>query len=179
MTLAVPLAGDERVGASDAAASPLRRTAWWPLALVGIAGLALATGLAIVDALPVGVVADDAFYVILARALANGEGYRALNVPGHPAGTHFPPGYPALLALVSFVAPPFPASIAVFKALNAVNLLRVSKQGELEGFDLDQHGASAYPEYVISTLTASHAIEGDSVSVPRMTAAAAAVADAK
>ncbi len=60
----------------------------------------------------------------------------------------------------------FAAAMAMFKALNAVNLLRVSKQGELEGFDLDQHGASAYPEYVISTLTASHAIEGDSVSAP-------------
>jgi hypothetical protein len=56
----------------------------------------------------------------------------------------------------------------MFKALNAVNMLRVSKQGELEGFDLDQHGASAYPEYVISTLTASHAIEGDSVGAARL-----------
>jgi len=62
----------------------------------------------------------------------------------------------------------FAAAMAMFKALNAVNLLRVSKQGELEGFDLDQHGASAYPEYVISTLTASHAIEGDSVGATRM-----------
>ena len=85
-------------------------------------GLGLATGLAIVDALPVGVVADDAFYVILARALATGQGYHVLNVPGHPAGTHFPPGYPALLALLSFVAPAFPASVAAFKAFNAVFL---------------------------------------------------------
>ncbi len=29
----------------------------------------------------------------------------------------------------------FAAAMAMFKALNAVNLLRVSKQGELEGFD--------------------------------------------
>jgi Amt family ammonium transporter len=72
----------------------------------------------------------------------------------------------------------FAAAMAMFKALNAVNLLRVSKQGELEGFDLDQHGASAYPEYVISTLTASHAIEGDTESAPRM-AASAVPADAK
>jgi Amt family ammonium transporter len=72
----------------------------------------------------------------------------------------------------------FAAAMAMFKALNAVSLLRVSKQGELEGFDLDQHGASAYPEYVISTLTASHAIEGDGVSLPRM-AASAVPADAK
>jgi len=122
VTLAVPLEVDERGGTSDAAAEPVRRTAWWPLALVAVAGLALATGLAIVDALPAGVVADDAFYVILARALATGQGYHVLNVPGHPAGTHFPPGYPALLALLSFVAPAFPASVAVFKAVNALFL---------------------------------------------------------
>ncbi|HEX7978115.1 MAG TPA: hypothetical protein VF461_05895 [Gemmatimonadaceae bacterium] len=122
MTLAAPLAVEERDGSSDATAVPARRTAWWPLALVAVAGLGLATGLAIVDALPVGVVADDAFYVILARALATGQGYHVLNVPGHPAGTHFPPGYPALLALLSFVAPAFPASVAVFKAFNALFL---------------------------------------------------------
>ncbi|MEI9947993.1 MAG: ammonium transporter [Pseudomonadota bacterium] len=72
----------------------------------------------------------------------------------------------------------FVTAMVMFKALNAVSLLRVSQQGELEGFDLDQHGASAYPEYVISTLTASHAIEGDTVSAPRM-AATSVVADAK
>ena len=72
----------------------------------------------------------------------------------------------------------FAAAMVMFKALNAVSLLRVSKQGELEGFDLDQHGASAYPEYVISTLTASHAVEGDAVSAPSM-AGAARMADAK
>jgi Amt family ammonium transporter len=54
----------------------------------------------------------------------------------------------------------FAAAMVMFKALDAIKLLRVSAQGELEGFDLDQHGASAYPEYVISTLTAGHAVDG-------------------
>ena len=56
----------------------------------------------------------------------------------------------------------FAAAMVMFKALDAVKVLRVSTQGELEGFDLDQHGASAYPEFVISTLTASHAVSGSS-----------------
>jgi Amt family ammonium transporter len=30
--------------------------------------------------------------------------------------------------------------------------LRVSKEGELEGLDLHEHGISAYPEYVISSI---------------------------
>jgi hypothetical protein len=123
VTLAVPL--DHAVSSQPSAAldvAPHRATAWWPIALACVGTLALATGIAIVDGLPVGVVADDSFYVILARALASGEGYRYLNVPGHPAGTHFPPGYPALLAVLSFVVPAFPESVVGFKMLNAVFL---------------------------------------------------------
>lgn len=94
----------------------------WPLALLAVGALALGMGLAVVDARVVGVVHDDAMYVILARALASGEGYRYLNLPGAPAATHFPPGYPAFLAVVSWFAPAFPASVMVFKALNALLL---------------------------------------------------------
>jgi hypothetical protein len=119
----VPLDHDEPARPAVALDVATRRTAVsWPVALGCVGALALAAGIAIVDALPVGVVADDSFYVILARALASGEGYRYLNVPGHPAGTHFPPGYPALLALLSFVLPAFPASVVAFKLLNAVFL---------------------------------------------------------
>jgi hypothetical protein len=127
VTLAVPIEHEPSprpfAAADDA---PRRATSWWPLALVAVGALALGVGLAIVDGLPVGVVADDSFYLILARAIATGEGYRYLNVPGHPAATHFPPGYPALLALVSLVAPAFPASAVVFKALNALFLSAAS-----------------------------------------------------
>jgi len=122
VTLAVPLDHDALARPPVAADGAARRTAWWPVALACVGALALATGIAIVDALPVGVVADDSFYVILARALASGEGYRYLNVPGHPAGTHFPPGYPALLAILSFLVPAFPASVVAYKAMNAVFL---------------------------------------------------------
>jgi hypothetical protein len=94
----------------------------WRLGLVLVGAIALAAGLAVVEPYPVGVVHDDAMYVILARSLASGEGYRFLNLPGAPAATHFPPGYPALLALVSVIAPQFPASVIVFKALNALFL---------------------------------------------------------
>ncbi len=51
------------------------------------------------------------------------------------------------------------------------------RQGELEGLDLDQHGISAYPEYVISTLTASHAVTSGSVSAAAMAAAETANAE--
>ena len=44
----------------------------------------------------------------------------------------------------------FTVACVLMFGLNAVGLLRVSKEGELEGLDLHEHGISAYPEYVIS-----------------------------
>jgi hypothetical protein len=79
----------------------------------------LAIGLALIDALPVGVALDDAMYVTLAKALATGQGYRWLNLPGAPPATHFPPGYPALLALIWRAFPSFPGNVLAFKAANA------------------------------------------------------------
>ncbi len=95
-------------------------SARWRIAVLLIGALALATGLAVQDVQPVGVFHDDAMYVILAKSLATGEGYRYLNLPGTPVATHFPPGYPALLAMIWRFAPPFPANLAAFKAMNAV-----------------------------------------------------------
>ncbi|MBA3671277.1 MAG: hypothetical protein H0W68_04560 [Gemmatimonadaceae bacterium] len=92
----------------------------WGLALVVIGGLALCAALLTIDNALVGVAYDDAMYVILARSIATGEGFRYLNVPGHPAATHFPPGFPAVLAAISSVAPEFPDNVVWFKGLNAV-----------------------------------------------------------
>ncbi len=43
---------------------------------------------------------DGAGYAVLGEALASGRGYREINLPGSPRHAHFPPGYPAALALV-------------------------------------------------------------------------------
>jgi hypothetical protein len=65
---------------------------------------------------------DDGMYVILAKSLATGHGYRWLNLPGAPPATHFPPGYPAVLSLLWRAFPSFPANVLAFKAFNAVLL---------------------------------------------------------
>src|ERR1700730_2310570 len=88
----------------------VRATSWWPMALIGLAALGFAMGVLIIDGAPVGVFADDAFYVLLARSVAEGQGFRFLNLPGSPAATHFPPGYPLVLAGLWRVAPSFPAN---------------------------------------------------------------------
>lgn len=89
----------------------------------GVAALVvLAVGIAIIDQYPVGVVHDDGMYMILAKSLATGHGYRYINLPGEPHATHFPPGYPLLLSLLWRVGPAFPANVVFFKIVNAVLL---------------------------------------------------------
>lgn len=46
----------------------------------------------------------------------------------------------------------FGVALALMYAVNATGTLRVSREGELYGLDVHEHGISAYPEYVISAL---------------------------
>lgn len=68
----------------------------------------------------VGAVQDDGIYVILGKALASGQGYRYLHLPGAPHGIHFPPLYPALLAVLWRIAPAFPGNVVVFQFANVL-----------------------------------------------------------
>src|SRR5205823_7441448 len=45
----------------------------------------------------------------------------------------------------------FASAFAVMYVVNAMGILRVSAEGEMQGLDLHEHGISAYPEYVISS----------------------------
>lgn len=84
------------------------------------AAIALAVTMAAFQPLPVGIWVDDGHYVVLARALASGHGYRYLNLPGEPFATHFPPGYPALLAVLTRMVPEFPLNVRLFTFANAL-----------------------------------------------------------
>src|SRR5450432_1233723 len=46
----------------------------------------------------------------------------------------------------------FSVALIVMYAINAMGLLRISAEGENYGLDLHEHGISAYPEYVISSM---------------------------
>src|ERR1700687_1107644 len=41
------------------------------------------------------------------------------------------------------------ASVVLMYSVKATGTLRVSREGEIEGLDLHEHGMVAYPEYVI------------------------------
>ncbi|HKW47258.1 MAG TPA: hypothetical protein VJN70_07430 [Gemmatimonadaceae bacterium] len=100
-----------------------RLQVWLPW-LVG--ALTLVAAVHAIEPLPVGVFYDDAQYVVLAKSLATGEGYRFINLPGAPFGTHFPPGYPAFLALLWQISPAFPENVALMKFANAILLAVVA-----------------------------------------------------
>lgn len=101
---------------SDAQGALDRRT------LVATLAIAVLLGLFAMNDMPVGIFQDDGHYLILSRALAFGDGYRYTNLPGAPAGTHFPPGFPLLLAPLWWVAPHFPGNVVFFKLINVALL---------------------------------------------------------
>ncbi|MDB4874729.1 MAG: hypothetical protein JWM41_1175 [Gemmatimonadetes bacterium] len=119
-----------------------------------------------IDTLPAGVVFDDGMYVVLAKSLATGHGYSWLHLPGTPAATHFPPGYPALLSLIWRLFPVFPGNVLAFKGLNACLLTAVAvgivffayRRLNLPAFGacaLAIAGCLSVPTLVLSTLVMS------------------------
>ncbi len=63
---------------------------------------------------------DDSVYIVTARALARGEGYRISSLPGAIHQTKYPPLYPAVLALLWIIFPQFPANIIAFKLASVI-----------------------------------------------------------
>ena len=61
---------------------------------------------------------DDAIYVSTAKALAQGEGYRLINLPNSPVQTKYPFLYPALLAVIWKLWPSFPDNLLAMQWLS-------------------------------------------------------------
>jgi len=62
----------------------------------------------------------------------------------------------------------FGIAMVVMYLVNATGTLRVSREGELYGLDLHEHGISAYPEYVISALAAPAGLAEQQQKEPAM-----------
>lgn len=88
-------------------------------AALAAAAAALAGGALALNRFLVGVFYDDGLYAGLAIALARGQGYVHLNLPGTPAAVHYPPLYPLVLAPLFGLLPLGAAAFAA-KLLNLV-----------------------------------------------------------
>lgn len=73
----------------------------------------------------VGMFVDDAWYVLLAKALATGQGYTLINSPSAGILPLYPPGFPWLLSLAYRLAPQFPQNVWLFKSISIAAMLGV------------------------------------------------------
>lgn len=122
---------------ADASSGAASGTAWRgldePRAALVAALITLVVGLATITPDLIGVFFDDAIYVLIAQAIADGQGFVNPQLPGAPPAVHYPPLYPLLLAAVLKIAPPFPAGLAWMKFVNPV-LLAFAAYGLTIGF---------------------------------------------
>lgn len=61
---------------------------------------------------------DDGVYVALGKAIAAGEGYRSIHLAGDPVQVKYPPGYPALLAVLWWIGGSLPNVAGMIRLLN-------------------------------------------------------------
>ena len=85
-------------------------------AVLALGGLLLVIVYAIAISTPAtGLFHDDGIYVVTARALAEGQGYRIISLPQSPLQTKYPILFPWLLSLVWQLAPSFPDNLPLLR----------------------------------------------------------------
>jgi hypothetical protein len=70
-----------------------------------------------------GLTVDDAWYVLLGRALARGEGFRLVSSAATAIMPVVPPGFPAILAVIFRISPDFPQNVLLLKSVSIVAML--------------------------------------------------------
>lgn len=73
----------------------------------------------------VGLFVDDAWYVLLAKSLATGQGYQLINSPTPGILPVYPPAYPFLLSLVYRLSPNFPDNVMLLKSVSTLAMFVV------------------------------------------------------
>ncbi|MCU1382446.1 MAG: hypothetical protein JWL71_1143 [Acidobacteria bacterium] len=72
-----------------------------------------------------GLMVDDAWYVLLGRSLALGDGYRLQNSAATAILPVVPPGFPALLSVVFRFSPAFPQNVFLLKGVSIAAMMGV------------------------------------------------------
>jgi hypothetical protein len=90
-----------------------------PLPIAAIVLAAIASVIYVLRLDPyAGLLFDDAWYIVLGKALAGGDGFRMISSSAAPIMPTVPPGFPALLAIVFAVAPSYPGNLILLKAVS-------------------------------------------------------------
>src|SRR5262245_47319401 len=71
----------------------------------------------------VGMFQDDAWYALLGKALATGQGYTLINSPSPGILPLYPPAFPFLLSIFYRLSPSFPDNIWLLKSLSVAAML--------------------------------------------------------
>ncbi|MDO8680603.1 MAG: hypothetical protein Q7R30_18965 [Acidobacteriota bacterium] len=72
-----------------------------------------------------GLIVDDAWYIVLAKAIAQGDGYRLISSATAQILPAFPPGFPAILSVVFRASPEYPGNLWLLKSVSIVAMLGV------------------------------------------------------
>lgn len=72
-----------------------------------------------------GLFVDDAWYALLAKSLATGQGYQLINSPSPGILPVYPPVYPFLMSLMYRLWPSFPNNIILLKTVSVVAMIVV------------------------------------------------------
>ena len=118
--------------------------------------ITLVVGVATMSSDLIGVFFDDAIYALIAKGIAEGHGYVYPQIPGMPPAIHYPPVWPAVLAVVWRFGPEFPANIAWLKLLNPIFLALAAAGGVVFA-----RRAFGFPSWV-----AALAVLAGTVSIP-------------
>ncbi len=106
---------------------------------------------------------DDGIYVCTAKALAEGNGYRLIHLPGAPAQTKYPILWPAILAPL-WAAAPYPTNVVLMQCLSLLcaGALSASAYLYLVRWGYAGRGA-AFGAGVIAATSATFAFYGGAV----------------
>src|SRR5438067_10250040 len=94
---------------------------WDAIALAALVAVFAITATVVLTSTPViGAFEDDGIYLVTAKSIAEGSGYRRLDLPGEPFQTKYPPLYPFLLSLIWRCGPGFPRNVPAMQIFNAM-----------------------------------------------------------